>query len=134
MSLAPLVKSTPIIAIAPILTISIGFGGPQGGSYHTPHILPGCHKRREGCASCDVAILDWARSIDAPRREVFVQLAGRRQGPSCAALKVAAPLSPNRRVVAESVGASSGLGRRMWVAYTNLDMPSLFAAVLAWRS
>jgi ABC-type nitrate/sulfonate/bicarbonate transport system permease component len=33
-------------------------------------------------------------------------------------------------VVAEWMGASSGLGRQMWVAYANLDMPSLFAAVL----
>jgi ABC-type nitrate/sulfonate/bicarbonate transport system permease component len=29
------------------------------------------------------------------------------------------------------MGASAGLGRHMWVSYTNLDMPSLFAAVLA---
>lgn len=34
-------------------------------------------------------------------------------------------------VVAEWMGASAGLGRQMWLAYTNLDMPSLFAAVLA---
>ena len=33
-------------------------------------------------------------------------------------------------VVAEWMGASSGLGRAMWLAYTNLDMPSLFAAVI----
>jgi NitT/TauT family transport system permease protein len=46
-----------------------------------------------------------------------------------AALRVAAPLSLVGAVVAEWMGASGGLGRSMWLAYTNLNMPSLFAAV-----
>ncbi|OUC08525.1 hypothetical protein RY27_08435, partial [Litorilinea aerophila] len=46
-----------------------------------------------------------------------------------AALKVTAPLSLVGAVVAEWAGASSGLGRSMWLAYTNLNLPMLFAAV-----
>jgi NitT/TauT family transport system permease protein len=32
-------------------------------------------------------------------------------------------------VVAEWTGASGGLGRTMWLAYTNLNLPFLFAAI-----
>ena len=32
-------------------------------------------------------------------------------------------------VVAEWTGASSGLGRTMWLAYSNLNLPYLFAAI-----
>jgi ABC-type nitrate/sulfonate/bicarbonate transport system permease component len=32
-------------------------------------------------------------------------------------------------VVAEWTGASGGLGRTMWLAYTNLNLPYLFAAI-----
>ncbi|HET9259612.1 MAG TPA: ABC transporter permease [Acidimicrobiia bacterium] len=133
MSLALLVKSTPIIAIAPILTIWMGFGaGPKVAVTALLTFFPVLINSLEGFRSVDVAMLDWARSIDAPRREVFVQLRWPSARPFLfAALKVVAPLSLIGAVVAEWVGASSGLGRHMWVAYTNLDMPSLFAAVLA---
>jgi ABC-type nitrate/sulfonate/bicarbonate transport system permease component len=46
-----------------------------------------------------------------------------------AALKVVAPLSLVGAVVAEWAGASAGLGRTMWLAYANLNLPALFAAV-----
>lgn len=133
MSLALLVKSTPIIAIAPILTIWMGFGaGPKVVVTALLTFFPVLINAVEGFRSVDVAILDWARSIDAPRREVFVQMRWPSARPFLfAALKVVAPLSLIGAVVAEWVGASSGLGRHMWVAYTNLDMPSLFAAVMA---
>jgi NitT/TauT family transport system permease protein len=32
-------------------------------------------------------------------------------------------------VVAEWTGASGGLGRTMWLAYTNLNLPFMFAAI-----
>lgn len=133
MSLALLVKSTPIIAIAPILTIWMGFGaGPKVVVTALLTFFPVLINAVEGFRSVDVAILDWARSIDAPRREVFVQMRWPSARPFLfAALKVVAPLSLIGAVVAEWVGASSGLGRHMWVAYTNLNMPSLFAAVVA---
>ena len=132
LTVALLLKSTPIIAIAPILTIWLGFG-------HSPKVVvtalltffPVLVNALEGFRSVDPAILRWLDSIDAPRRDVFT----RARWPSAwpflfAALKVAAPLSLVGAVVAEWMGASSGLGRSMWLAYTNLDMPSLFAAVL----
>ena len=46
-----------------------------------------------------------------------------------AALKISAPLALIGAVVAEWTGASGGLGRVMWLAYSNLNLPYLFAAI-----
>ncbi|MFP3914283.1 MAG: ABC transporter permease [Actinomycetota bacterium] len=131
MSLALLIKSTPIIAVAPILTIWMGFGhGPKVVVTALLTFFPVLINSLEGFRSVDPAIADWFRSIDAPPRQYFLQARWPSARPFLfAALKVAAPLSLIGAVVAEWMGASAGLGRQMWLAYTNLDMPSLFAAV-----
>lgn len=132
LSMALLAKSTPIIAVAPILTIWLGFG-------HTPKVLvtalltffPMLVNALEGFRSVDPAIEDWLRSIDTPPRLVFRHARWPTSWPYLfAALKVSAPLAMVGAVVAEWMGASSGLGRSMWLAYTNLRMPELFAAVI----
>jgi len=132
MSLALLIKSTPIIAIAPILTVWLGFGpAPKVVVTALLTFFPVLINSLEGFRSVDPAIAEWFRSADAPPRQYFLQARWPSARPFLfAALKVAAPLSLIGAVVAEWMGASSGLGRRMWLAYTNLDMPSLFAAVV----
>lgn len=131
MSLALLVKSTPIIAVAPILTIWMGFGsGPKVVITALLTFFPVLINTLEGFRSVDPAISDWLQSIDAPPRQVFRQARWPSARPFLfAALKVAAPLALIGAVIAEWMGASAGLGRQMWLAYTNLNMPSLFAAV-----
>ena len=131
MSLALLVKSTPVIAVAPILTIWMGFGhGPKVIVTALLTFFPVLINALEGFRSVDPAIADWLRSIDASPGEVFVRARWPSSWPFLfAALKVAAPLALIGAVVAEWMGASSGLGRQMWLAYTNLRMPSLFASV-----
>ena len=132
MSIALLVKSTPIIAVAPILTIWMGFGyGPKVVVTALLTFFPVLINAIEGFRSVDRSIHDWARSLDASPAEIFMKIRWPSARPFLfAALKVAAPLAMIGAVVAEWMGASSGLGRHMWVAYANLDMPSLFAAVL----
>ncbi len=131
MSLAILIKSTPIIAIAPILTIWLGFG-------HAPKVIitalltffPVLINALSGFRAVDTAILDYLHSLNASPQEIFSTARWPSARPYLfAALKVAAPLAMIGAVVAEWMGASSGLGRQMWLAYTNLDMPALFAAV-----
>ncbi len=131
MSLALLIKSTPVIAVAPILTIWMGFGhGPKVIVTALLTFFPVLINALEGFRSVDPAIAEWLRSIDASPGEVFVRARWPSSWPFLfAALKVAAPLALIGAVVAEWMGASSGLGRQMWLAYTNLRMPSLFAAV-----
>ncbi len=132
MSLALLIKSTPIIAIAPILTVWLGFGpAPKVVVTALLTFFPVLINSLEGFRSVDPAIAEWFRSVDAPPRQYFLQALWPSARPFLfAALKVAAPLSLIGAVVAEWMGASSCLGRRMWLAYSNLDMPSLFAAVV----
>lgn len=132
MSLALLIKSTPIIAVIPILTIWMGFGaGPKIVVTALLTFFPVLINSLEGFRSVDPAIADWFRSIDAPPRQYFTQARWPSARPYLfAALKVVTPLALIGAVVAEWMGASSGLGRKMWLAYTNLDMPSLFAAVI----
>lgn len=131
LSLALLAKSTPVIAVAPILTIWLGFG-------HAPKVIvvalltffPLLVNALEGFRSVDPDIMAWLRSLDAGRREVFRTARVPTALPHVfAALRISAPLAMIGAVVAEWMGASDGLGREMWLAYTNLDMPSLFAAV-----
>ena len=84
-----------------------------------------------GLHAVDSAVLALFHSLDAGRGEVFRHARWPAAVPYLfAALKVVAPLSLVGAVVAEWAGASSGLGRTMWLAYTNLNMAALFAAVV----
>jgi NitT/TauT family transport system permease protein len=131
LSLSLLVKSTPIIAIAPILTIWLGFGpAPKVVITALLTFFPVLINALSGFRAADKAAVDFMRSLDASPREIFVYLRWPGARPYLfAALKVVVPLSMIGAVVAEWMGASSGLGRTMWLAYTNLNMPLLFAAV-----
>lgn len=131
MSLALLIKSTPIIAIAPILTIWLGFGAaPKVIVTALLTFFPVLINSLSGFRATDKAIVEWMRSLDAAPREIFVHARWPAARPYLfAALRVVAPLSLVGAVVAEWMGASGGLGRSMWLAYTNLNMPALFAAV-----
>lgn len=131
MSLALLIKSTPIIAIAPILTIWLGFGpAPKVIVTALLTFFPVLINTLTGFRAADPAILDLMRSLDASPQETFVHVRWPGARPFLfAALRVVAPLAMIGAVVAEWMGASSGLGRNMWLAYTNLNMSALFAAV-----
>jgi NitT/TauT family transport system permease protein len=131
MTLAILVKSTPMIAIAPLLTIWLGFGMlPKIIITALLTFFPVLINVLSGLQRPDPALLDLFRSWNASRWQVFLHL----RLPSAlpylfAALKIAAPLALIGAVVAEWTGASGGLGRMMWLAYSNLNLPFLFAAI-----
>ncbi len=131
MTLAILVKSTPLVAIAPLLTLWLGFGVlPKILITALLTFFPVLVNILSGLQHVDPALLDLFRSWRAGRWEVFVNL----RLPSAlpylfAALKISAPLALIGAVVAEWTGASGGLGRTMWLAYTNLNLPFLFAAI-----
>lgn len=131
LSLAILVKSTPIIAVAPILTIWMGFGpAPKVVVTALLTFFPVLINALSGFRAADRAILDLMHSLDAGPWEIFIHVRWPGARPYLfAALKVVTPLAMIGAVVAEWMGASSGLGRQMWLAYTNLNMPALFAAV-----
>jgi len=131
MTLAILVKSTPLIAIAPLLTIWLGFGVlPKIIITGLLTFFPVLVNVLSGLSAADPAMLDTFRSWNASRGEIFRHVRAPNAMPYLfAALKVSGPLSLIGAVVAEWTGASGGLGRTMWLAYSNLNLPYLFAAV-----
>jgi NitT/TauT family transport system permease protein len=132
LALAILVKATPIAAIAPLLIIWLGFGPlPKVLIVGLMTFFPVLINVHAGLQAVDRSVLNLMHSLDASDQEIFRHA----RWPSAlpylfAALKVVAPLSLVGAVVAEWAGASSGLGRTMWLAYTELNLPGLFAAVL----
>ncbi len=131
MTLAIFVKSTPLIAIAPLLTIWLGFGVlPKIIITGLLTFFPVLVNVLSGLGAADPAMIDTFRSWHASRGEIFRHVRAPNALPYLfAALKVSGPLSLIGAVVAEWTGASGGLGRTMWLAYTNLNLPFLFAAV-----
>jgi len=131
MTMAILIKATPMVAIAPLLTIWFGFG-PLPKVIITALItfFPVLINVYTGLLAADEAILAVLHSLNASRWEVFRYARWPSAWPYLfAAIKVVAPLSLVGAVVAEWAGASAGLGRSMWLAYSNLNMPALFAAI-----
>lgn len=131
LTLAILVKSTPLVAVAPLLTIWLGFGMlPKVIITALLTFFPVLVNVLSGLHATDPALLDTLRSWHASRGEIFWHVRLPQALPYLfAGLKVSGPLALIGAVVAEWTGASGGLGRLMWMAYTNLNLPFLFAAV-----
>ncbi len=131
MTLAILIKSTPMVAIAPLLTIWLGFGiFPKIIITALVTFFPVLVNVLSGLQSTEMAILETFNSWHANRREIFLYARAPHALPYLfAALKVSGPLALIGAVVAEWTGAPGGLGRTMWLAYSNLNLPFLFGAV-----
>jgi ABC-type nitrate/sulfonate/bicarbonate transport system permease component len=131
MTLAILVKSTPMVAIAPLLTIWLGFGVvPKIVITALMTFFPVLVNTLSGLQRVDPALYDLFHSWNATRWQIFRHLRLATALPYIfAALKISAPLALIGAVVAEWTGASGGLGRTMWLAYSNLNLPFLFAAI-----
>ena len=130
--LAILVKVTPIVAVAPLFVIWFGFGA-------TPKVLiaalitffPVMVNALVGFRSVDPGALDFVRSLRASTIEVFWRLRLPSSMPYVfAAFRIAIPLSVIGAVVAEWFTGDQGLGSVIIVAHNNLDMPTLFSAII----
>lgn len=130
--LAILLKVTPIVAIAPLLVIWLGFGiGPKAIVAALITFYPMLINALAGFRAVSAEASDLFTSLAASRWETFQLL----RWPSAlpylfAGARVAVPLSLIGAVVGEWAGAERGLGRAVILAYTNLDLPGLFAAVV----
>ncbi len=131
MSLAILIKSTPLAAIAPLLTIWFGFGMlPKVIITALLTFFPTLVNVLVGLQSAEREFIDLMRVHHATRWQMLRYLNLYLALPYLfAALRVVAPLSLVGAVVAEWAGASGGLGRIMWLAYANLNLPAMFAAI-----
>ena len=131
--LAILVKVTPVVAIAPLFVIWFGFGPiPKVLIVALITFFPVLVNAVTGFRSVDAGAMDFLRSIHASRREIFLKLRAPSAMPYLfAAFRVSMPLSVIGAVIGEWFSADRGLGSVIIVAHSNLDMPTLFSAILA---
>ncbi len=129
--LAILVKVTPIVAIAPLLTIWFGFGlMPKVFIAALIVFFPIMVNALVGFRSVHPNALALLESLAASRAEVFLRLRLPSSLPYLfAAFRVAIPLSVIGAVVAEWFSGDRGLGSVIYVANNNLDMPTAFAGI-----
>lgn len=130
--LAVLVKVTPIVAVAPLFVIWFGFGSwPKVLIASLITFFPVLVNAMIGLRAVNPDALDFFRSLDASRKEIFFKL----RVPSAlpylfAAFRISVPLSVIGAVVGEWFSGDRGLGSVIIVAHSNLDMPTLFSAIL----
>jgi NitT/TauT family transport system permease protein len=129
--LAILIKVTPIVAIAPLLTIWFGFGlMPKVFIAALIVFFPIMVNALIGFRSVNPGSLALLESLSASRAEVFLRL----RLPSAlpylfAAFRFSVPLSVIGAVVAEWFSGDRGLGSVIYIANNNLDMATAFAGV-----
>jgi NitT/TauT family transport system permease protein len=129
---AILVKLTPIVAVAPLFTLWFGFGAaPKVAIAALITFFPMLVNAFVGLRSVDPQELAFLQTLGASRSEIFWRL----RAPSAlpylfSAARISANLALIGAVVGEWTGADRGLGRVIFVANANLDLPALFSAVL----
>ncbi|MCZ4072094.1 ABC transporter permease [Agrobacterium sp. LMR679] len=129
---AVIIKSIPIIALAPILVLLFGNGV-------TPKIIiaglicffPTLVNMVQGLKSASPAMLDLMRVLSASNAEIFWKVRLPASLPFLfAALKIAATSSVMGAIVAEWIGSSFGLGALIIEATYNFRSPLLYATVV----
>ncbi|MBI2165567.1 MAG: ABC transporter permease [Chloroflexi bacterium] len=130
--LAILVKVTPVVAVAPLFVIWFGFGSmPKILIAALITFFPVLVNAVIGFRSVDPVAMDFLRSLKASQKEIFLTLRLPSSMPYLfSAFRVAIPLSIIGAVVGEWFSADKGLGSVIIVANSNLDMATLFAAIL----
>ncbi len=126
-----LVKATPIIVIAPLLIIWMGYGtGPKIVMAALLCFFPILVNTIIGLRSVNLTSLEFLQSVSASEWEIFQRLRVPHALPYVlSGFKTSVSLAVIGAVVAEWAGAGEGLGRVVFIAAANLDQVSVFAAV-----
>jgi len=127
------VKTTPIVAIAPLLVIWLGTGW---WSKIVAAILicffPVLVNAVKGLKAADVEYRELFETLGADRAQEFRKL----RIPYClpylfSALKISSSLAVVGAIVGEFVGATQGLGYLIIISSAHLETPTLFSAIIA---
>ncbi len=130
--LALLVKVVPVLVWGVLFVVWFGFGP-------TPKVLiaalitffPVLVNALAGLRAANAEYLDLFRSLNASRGQVFWKLRVPGSLPYLfAAFRIAIPLAVIGAFVAEYFTGDRGIGSIISVAHSNLDMPTLYSAVL----
>jgi ABC-type nitrate/sulfonate/bicarbonate transport system permease component len=124
-------QTIPIVVIAPILLIWLGFGiGPKIVVVALICFFPVTVNVLAGLGSAEPDAIKLMRSLDASRWQVFRRLETPTALPSFfTGAKIAAVLAPIGAVFGEWVGGSSGLGHLILTDNAQLEVAREFAAV-----
>lgn len=130
--IAVIIKSIPIIALAPILVLIFGNGiAPKIIIAGLICFFPTLVNMVQGLKSASPAMLDLMRVLSASRAEIFWKVRLPASLPFLfAALKIAATSSVMGAIVAEWIGSSYGLGALIIEATYNFRSPLLYATVV----
>ena len=130
--LAVLVKLTPVVAVAPLLTLWFGFGAPPKIAIAALiTFFPMVVNAFVGLRDVDPNELAFLQVLAASRWEIFRALRVPSSLPYLfSGARISANLALIGAVVGEWTGADRGLGRVILVANATLDLATLFGAVL----
>lgn len=130
--IAVIVKSIPIIALAPILVLLFGNGlAPKIIIAGLISFFPTLVNMVHGLKSASPSMLDLMRVLSASNSEIFWKVRLPASLPFLfAALKIAATSSIMGAIVAEWIGSSFGLGALIIEATYNFRSPLLYATVV----
>lgn len=125
------IQSTPIVAIAPIIVVTLGAGTlPRVVITTLIAFFPIVISTATGLASVPAELIELSRSLRAPRVREFTQIRLPYAVPYIfSSLKVAITLAVIGAVVAEFVAAEKGLGYLILYATSSFKVPVAFAAL-----
>jgi putative hydroxymethylpyrimidine transport system permease protein len=128
-------QTIPIVALAPVLVIWLGFGvGPSLAVVAFWGFFPITVNTIDGLRSVDPAAIRMMRTLDAGRGALLKRLEFPAALPKFfTGAKIAAIVAVVGVTFGELVGSNEGLGRLISTAQTNLDTAQVFAAVV-WLS
>jgi putative hydroxymethylpyrimidine transport system permease protein len=125
-------QAIPVIAIAPLLVLWLGYGMASKVAMAALVIFfPVVSALYDGLRHTDQGWLDLARTMDARPRATLLQIRLPAALPAFAAgARIAAAVAPIGAVIGEWVGASAGLGHLMTQSLARGQTPLAFAALV----
>ncbi|KAF0099158.1 MAG: putative hydroxymethylpyrimidine transport system permease protein [Rhodospirillaceae bacterium] len=124
-------QAIPVIAIAPLLVLWLGYGMASKVAMAALIIFfPVVSSLYDGLRRTDPGWLELARTMDASPRAVLLQIRLPAALPAFASgVRIAAAVAPIGAVIGEWVGASAGLGFLMTQSLARGQTPLAFAAL-----
>ena len=126
-------KTTPIVAIAPLLVIWLGTGwSSKIAAAVLISFFPVLVNATKGLKAADAEYRELFQTLGSSRAQEFRKL----RIPYClpylfSALKISSSLAVVGAIVGEFVGATQGLGYLIIVSSAHLETPTVFAAIFA---
>ena len=129
--MAVVLRTIPIVALAPILVLLLGQGyAPKIGIAALISFFPTLVNMVRGFGAVDPQMLELMRVLSANRREVFFKLRLINSLPFLfAALKIATGACVIGAIVAEWIGSDAGLGVLVINATSQFETPLLYATM-----